>query len=180
MGFERRDDAERVLEVLHKRMAKYGLTLHPDKTRLIPFERPRVGASGRSGSRTFDFLGFTMYWCRTRRGSWRPGMKTRKARVRGFLTTLTDWCRRHRHLPLEDQHAALSRRLRGHFQYFGVNGNGRSLRHVQYQANRVWLKWLQRRSQRGNRLVWERFGAYPKAHPLPPARIYVQIWDPAS
>jgi group II intron reverse transcriptase/maturase len=176
MGFARRDDAERVLEVLHKRTAKYKLTLHPDKTRLIPFERPRSGEDGRSGPRTFDFLGFTMYWCRTRRGGWRLGMKTRKARVQKFLQGLGDWCRRHRHLPLRDQHAALSRRLRGHFLYFGVNGNARSLQLVRYRTERLWMKWLRRRSQRGKRLTWERFSAYLTAHPLPTPRITIQVW----
>jgi group II intron reverse transcriptase/maturase len=179
IGFERQDDAERVLAVLHKRMARYGLTLHPDKTRLIPFARPRYGENGRSGSGTFDFLGFTMYWCRTRRGGWRLGMKTRKARTQRALVALGEWCRRHRHLPLKDQHAALSRRLRGHFRYFGVNGNARSLQQVRFRTERLWLKWLQRRSQRGRRLTWERFGAYLKAHPLPPPRISVQIWTKA-
>jgi group II intron reverse transcriptase/maturase len=179
IGFERQDDAERVLAVLHKRMARYGLTLHPDKTRLIPFARPRYGENGRSGSGTFDFLGFTMYWCRTRRGGWRLGMKTRKARIQRALVALGEWCRRHRHLPLKDQHAALSRRLRGHFRYFGVNGNARSLQQVRFRTERLWLKWLQRRSQRGRRLTWERFRAYLKAHPLPPPRISVQIWTKA-
>ena len=176
IGFARREDAERVLEVLHKRMAKYGLTLHPDKTRLIAFKRPRHGQSDRSGPGTFDFLGFTMYWCRTRRGGWRLGMKTRKARIQRTLMNLGEWCRRHRHLSLKEQHAALSRRLRGHYQYFGVNGNARSLQQVLYRTERLWLKWLQRRGQRGHRLTWEQFGVYLKAHPLPPARISVQIW----
>jgi len=180
MGFERRGDAERVLAVLHKRMAKYGLTLHPGKTRLIPFERPRKGKAGASDSGTFDFLGFTMYWCRTRRGGWRLGMKTRKARIQRTLVSLSEWCRRHRHLPLKDQHAALSRRLRGHFRYFGVNGNMPSLQQVQYQATRTWLKWLRRRSQRGGRMTWDRFGALLHAHPLPAPRICVQIWNTAS
>ena len=176
IGFARQDDAVRVLEVLHKRMAKYGLVLHPEKTSLIPFVRPRKGQNGRSGSGTFDFLGFTMYWCKTRRGGWRLGMKTRKARIQRTLTTLGDRCRRHRHIPLKDQHAALSRRLRGHYQYFGVNGNTRNLRQVLRQTQRLWFKWLQRRSQRGGRLTWKRFGAYLEAHPLPPPRLYVQIW----
>jgi group II intron reverse transcriptase/maturase len=176
IGFERQHDAERVLKVLHKRMAKYGLTLHPDKTRLIPFARPRYGENGRSGTGTFDFLGFTMYWRKSLRGRWQPGMKTSKARAQKFLQGLGDWCRRHRHLPLKDQHAALSRRLQGHFRYFGVNGNGRSLWQVQYRTERLWLKWLRRRSQRGRRLTWQRFGAYLQAHPLPPPRVTRQIW----
>ena len=176
IGFARQDDAKRVLKVLHKRMAKYGLALHPEKTRLIPFVRPRKGQDGRSGLGTFDFLGFTMYWCKTRRGGWRLGMKTRKARIQRAITTLGEWCRRHRHRPLKDQHAALSRRLRGHYQYFGVNGNARSLKQMLYQVERLWLKWLQRRSQRGVRLTWKRFSAYLEVHPLPPSRICVQIW----
>lgn len=179
IGFERQDDAERVLEVLHKRMAEYGLALHPDKTRLIPFARPRYGENGRSGPGTFDFLGFTMYWRRTRRGGWRLGMKTRKAKVQKSLQGLGEWCRRHRHLPLMDQHAALSRRLRGHYQYFGVNGNSRSLSKVALQARRIWFKWLQRRSQRGNRLNWKRFNDYLRQYPLPTPRIVVQVWAQA-
>jgi len=179
MGFQRPEDAERVLEVLHKRMARYGLTLHPEKTRLIPFRRPQYGQRDRSGSGTFDFLGFTVYWCRTRRGGWRPGMKTRKARIQRTLQSLGEWCRRHRHQPLKDQHAALTRRLRGHFQYFGVNGNSRSLSTVLYRTQRLWLKGLQRRSQRGRRLTWERFRAYLQAHPLPRPQVYVQIWPQA-
>jgi group II intron reverse transcriptase/maturase len=160
IGFQRQDDAKRVLNVVHKRMAKYGLG-------------------------TFDFLGFTMYWCKTRRGGWRLGMKTRKACVQRTLTSLGEWCRRHRHLPLTDQHAALSRRLRGHYQYFGVNGNTQSIRKIRYQTQRVWFKWLQRRSQHGRRLTWKRFGAYLlgaylRAHPFPPARFCVQIWATAS
>jgi len=176
MGFERHDDAERVLEVLHKRMAKYGLTLHPEKTRLIAFARPRKAGGEGSGPGTFDFLGFTMFWCRTRRGGWRLGMKTRKARIQRTLISLGEWCRRHRHLPLKDQHAALSRRLLGHQRYFGVNGNSKSLQLVLHRAKRIWLQWLRRRSQRGRRLTWKRFGAYLDAHPLPPPRIHVKIW----
>lgn len=138
VGFERRDDAVRVLELLQQRMAEYGLTLHPDKTRLIPFARPgHTGKNGDSGPGTFDFLGFTLYWCRTRRGSWRLGMKTRKARVQRAIKALGDWCRRHQHRPLKEQHDALVRRLRGHFQYFGVNGNLRSLKQLLHHATRL-------------------------------------------
>jgi len=176
IGFEKPEDADRVLAVLHKRMAKYGLTLHPEKTRLIPFERPRFGQEKGTGSGTFDFLGMTMYWRRSQRGGWYLGMGTRKAKVQKFLHALGEWCRRHRHLPLKDQHAALSSRLRGHFRYFGVNGNIRRLQTVLHRSKRLWLLRLRRRSQRGNRLTWKRFDAYLKAHPLPPPRICVSIW----
>jgi hypothetical protein len=103
-------------------------------------------------------------------------METRKAKVQKFLHKLGEWCRRHRHLPLKDQHAALGRRLRGHFRYFGVNGNSRKLQAVLDRSKRVWLHQLRRRSQRGSRLTWKRFDAYLKAHPLPPPKICVPIW----
>jgi group II intron reverse transcriptase/maturase len=176
IGFAKREDAERVLRILHLRMAKYGLTLHPEKTRLIAFARPASDANGGSGPKTFDFLGFTLYWCKTRRGKWRLGLKTRKARIQKATKAIGEWCRRQRHESRANQHAALSRRLRGHYQYFGVNGNLRSLRLVQRQAARVWLKWLRRRSHRARRLTWKRFNAHLDAFPLPRPKIYVQIW----
>lgn len=179
IGLEREDDAKHVLEQLQLRMAEYGLDLHPDKTRLIPFRRPQMGAKRGQRSETFDFLGFTMYWGRTRRGYWTLHMKTRKASFKKALKAFSDWCRRHRHLSLEEQHAALARRLRGHYAYFGVNGNSRCLMMLLHKVQRIWRKWLERRGQRG-RLPWKRFGAYLKAFPLPRPRICVQIWSKAS
>jgi group II intron reverse transcriptase/maturase len=176
IGFEHEEDAERVLEVMGRRMSKYGLTLHPEKTRLIPFRRPPFGASRGSSPATFDFLGFTLFWRRTYRGAWAFGMKTRKARVQRMLKSLHEWCRRHRHLPRKEQHAALSGRLSGHYNYFAVNGNYQSLAQVHHRAKRIWLYWLRRCSQRGRLLTWERFRAYLAQFPLPAPRIKVQIW----
>ena len=122
-GFERQDDAERVMEVLGKRMGRFGLTLHPDKTRLLPFRRPPAGQTGGKGPATFDFLGFTLHWRRARSGRWGMMCKTRQARLRRSIQAIADWCRRYRHLPVKEQHAALTRRIQGHFNYFGVNGN---------------------------------------------------------
>jgi RNA-directed DNA polymerase len=175
IGFERRDDAQRVQEVLGKRLQRYGLTLHPDKTRLLPFLRPGQEQAGGKGPATFDFLGFTLYWRRTRRGRWRLGCKTRSARLRRAINAVSDWCRCQRHQPLAVQHAALASRLRGHFNYFGVNGNLRSLKDLLYQAKRAWYKWLGRRSQRA-RLTWERFAQILRDFPLPWPRIVVTIW----
>ena len=127
IGFEREEDARRVRAVLEKRLGRFGLTLHPDKTRLLPFWRPSTTQQSGQGPATFDFLGFTFYWRRTRTGHWRMGCKTRRASLRRAKQAIYDWCRRHRHQPVEAQHAALSRRLRGHFNYFGVSGNFRSL-----------------------------------------------------
>jgi group II intron reverse transcriptase/maturase len=175
IGFEHRDDAERVMVVLAKRMARYGLTLHPEKTRLLDFRPPRRSQRRGKGAATFDFLGFTVYWRHTRGGTWQMTCKTRKARVARAVRSVHDWCRRHRHLPVRDQHAALARRLRGHYQYFGVNGNFQCLRVVALQARRSWYKWLCRRSQR-KRLNWERFNDLLRDFPLPRPHVAVQLW----
>ncbi len=166
IGFEREDDARRVMEVLGKRLGRFGLALHPDKTRLLPFRRPPAGQKGGKGPATFDFLGFTLYWARTRKGRWGMFCKTRSASLRRIIQSVYDWCRRHRHLPVKAPHAALTRRIQGHFNYFGVSGNFRCLLLVVEQARRFWYKWLCRRSQR-KRLTWERFADLLRDFPLP-------------
>jgi group II intron reverse transcriptase/maturase len=175
MGFERQDDAERVMAVLGKRLAKFGLTLHPDKTRLLPFGRPPKEQHKGKGPGTFDFLGFTLYWARNRWGKWNIRCKTRSARLGRAIRRLYSFCRGQRHQPVAEQHSALRRRIRGHFNYFGVNGNIRSLRLLVRHAERAWFKWLCRRSQRA-RLTWERFTDLLKDFPLPRPRVLVQIW----
>ena len=175
--FERRDDAERVMGVLPKRFGRFGLTLHPDKTRLVPFRHPPAKQLGGKGPATIDFLGFTFYWGRARTGRWMMWCKTRRARLSRAIGALTDWCRRHRHLPVKAQHAALTRRLRGHFNYFGVSGNFRNLQLVVEGVRRAWFKWLRRRSQQRH-LTWEKFGALLERFPLPRPQIRVRIWGP--
>src|SRR5262249_32377778 len=115
--FERREDAEQVMAELNERMKEYHLTLHPEKTRLLESRPPPSDGDGK-GTATFDFLGFTMYWQRTRRGRWTMMCKTRRTSLRRAIQTVTDWCRCHRHLPVKDQHAALTRRVQGHMNYF--------------------------------------------------------------
>jgi RNA-directed DNA polymerase len=175
IGFEHHDDAERVIAVLSKRFERHGLTLHPDKTRLIAFTRPPASQRGGKGPGTFDFLGFTFYWGRTRRGRWMMWCRTRHARLRRSLQSVAEWCRRYRHLSVQAQHAALTRRLVGHFNYFGVNGNFRSLACLVEETKRAWFKWLRRRSQR-TRLNWERFERLLERYPLPRPRIMVRLW----
>ena len=177
IGFEREDDARRVMTVLGKRLGRFGLALHPDKTQLVPFRRPPAGQTGGKGPATFNFLGFTLYWARTRKGRWSMFCKTRSASLRRAMLSVYAWCRRHRHLPVKVQHAALTRRIQGHFNYFGVSGNFRSLLRVVEQAKRSWYKWLCRRSQR-TRLNWERFADLLRDFPLPRPRITVRIWGP--
>jgi group II intron reverse transcriptase/maturase len=175
MGFEREDDARRVVAVLDKRMGRFGLTLHPDQTRLVPFGRPPQGPQSGKGPATFDFLGFTCSWARSRKGRWGMCCKTRRASLRRAKEALYDWCRRHRHQPAKAQHAALSQRVRGHFHSFGVRGNVRRLLRLVEATKRAWYKWLCRRSQR-TRLTWKRFGDLLQQFPLPRPRMTVRIW----
>ena len=174
LGFELAEDAQRVWEVLGKRFEKYGLRLHPKKTRSFTFEPPRGDSKG--GGATFDFLGFTAHWQRGRKsGSWRVAFRTRGARLRRAIQGAADWCRRHRHLPVKQQHLALSRKLNGHFNYFGLNGNAGSLKVLHHKVVRLWKKWLDRRSQRA-RMTWKRFEQLLAANTLPAPTIRVQIW----
>jgi RNA-directed DNA polymerase len=175
LGFEHQEDAERVWAVLHQRMAKYGLRLHPEKTRLVPFRRPPPRQEGGKGPGTFDFLGFTLLWQRNRGKQWGMTFRTRKARLQKAKTAISDYCRRHRHRPLKEQHASLCRRIRGHINYFGVSGNFASIRRLVRAAQRSWYTWLRRRSGRKH-LIWQRFWDILKAFPLPQPRIKVRLW----
>jgi RNA-directed DNA polymerase len=175
MGFEYQEDAERVKEVLAKRLQRYGLTLHPDKTRLLDFRQPPAAQQHGQGPATFDFLGFTLYWQRGRRGRWRLACQTRSARLRRAIAAVYAWCRGHRHEAVQVQHAALRSRLQGHINYFGVNGNLRMVACLVHQAQHAWYKWLRRRSQQ-TRLTWGRFMDLLKSHPLPRPRVVVPIW----
>lgn len=177
-GFERQDDAENVRTVLEERLAEFGLRLNLDKTRLLDFRAPRKSQGEGKGRGTFDFLGFTWYWRRTRRGRWTVACKTRRARLTRAIRSVYEWCRSHLHRPVKEQHAALTRRIQGHFNYFGVSGNMHSLTAVTYSARRAWFKWLNRRSQRA-RLTWERFEDLLRDFPLPEPRIIVNIWKGA-
>jgi group II intron reverse transcriptase/maturase len=177
LGFEQEEDAERVFEVLPKRFAKYALTLHPEKTRLLPFHKPGPNDRPRGGpgqSRSFDFLGFTLYWGRSRKGNWVVRRKTAKDRLSRALRAVEQWCRRHRHAPVTWQHERLSRKLRGHYAYYGMTGNGRSLASFRHHVERIWRKWLRRRSNA--KLPWSRFSAFLQRSPLPPARIVHSVY----
>jgi RNA-directed DNA polymerase len=175
LGFERQDDAQRVLAVFGKRLERYGLKLHPQKTRLLDFRAPSRSLGEGKSPTTFDFLGFCWYWRRTRKGSWSVTCKTRRARLARAIQAVYAWCREHRHLPVKEQHATLTRKVQGHINYFGVNGNMASLQRFVGQVHRSWFKWLNRRSQRA-RLTWERYEDLLQALPLPRARIVVTIW----
>jgi RNA-directed DNA polymerase len=180
MGFACEDDARRVLEVLPKRFGKYGLTLHPDKTRLMPFGRPSgsrtktdSGEGGKPG--TFEFLGFTHYWGRSRKGYWMVQRKTASSRLSRALAKIAAWCRSNRHRPVAEQHQTLWQKVRGHFGYFGVAGNSEALRRFRHEVARIWRKWLSRRRRRGP-LSWLRFTELLRRYPLPPAVLVHSVY----
>ena len=162
MGFSRREDAERVLAVLPKRFAKYGLKLHPEKTRLVRFVRPR---KGRPPPGTFDFLGFTHHWGPSRKGKPALKRKTAKSRLNRTLKGFNEWMRRCRHIPVPAQRQILNGKLWGHYAYFGITGNSAALWAVWERVRQLWRKWLSRRSPRGY-LSWDTYVSLLERHPL--------------
>ena len=166
--FQYREDAEKVLDVLKKRFAKYGLTLHPEKTRLMEFGRKALAKSEKADGpkpATFDFLGFTHICMRSRRRKFTIHVHTMRKRLRRSLKNVTVWCREHRHDPVDEQQEALNRKLRGHYQYYGRSSNSRSIGEFYERVRRIWQKWLNRRT-RGNRLNWLAYQQLLTRYPL--------------
>jgi len=176
-------DARRVMEVLPKRLGRFGLTLHPDKTRMVYFKRPtwRPGR-GHRGPRpqTFDLLGFTHYWGRTRKGRWAVTRKTAKDRFSRAVKKIAQWCRDNRHIPVAEQRKTLSLKLRGHDAYYGITGNARALERLREAVKRTWRKWLDRRGDRKRRMTWDRFNVLLRRYPLPAARVVHSAMKPSA
>lgn len=163
-------DARRVAEVLPSRFGRFGLRLHPEKTRLLDFRRPHSEGGPSRGPGSFDFLGMTHYWGRSRRGNRLVKRKTAKRRLSQALKRLRAWCRKYRHRPVRWQQQTLSRKLQGHYAYYGITGNFRSLNAYYRQARRIWRTWLDRRSQK-RQMAWEKFKLLLQRYPLPRPRI---------
>ena len=180
MTFETHHDAKRVLEVLGKRLGRYGLTLHPDKTRFIDFRPERRGGTHPDCKEPpFDFLGFTHTWVKSRKGKNGVRQTTAKSRLARALVAIKDWCRTNRHWPVLVQHAKLSAKLRGHYAYYGITGNIRQLDQYRQQVTKTWRKWLERRT-RAKRLTWARFNTFLARHPLPRAKIIHRYATPSE
>ena len=173
IGFDREIDARRVFEVLPQRFSKYGLTIHPDKTRLLSFQRPasRRSASAGPGDRpgSFDLLGFTHYWGRSRKGHWIVKRKTAKNRLQRAVRSAAQWCRKHRHRPIIEQHRILCQKLRGHYAYYGITGNSCSLSAFRTAVAHTWRRWLSRRSRQRS-MTWTVFSRLLERYPLAPVR----------
>jgi RNA-directed DNA polymerase len=168
-------DARRVMDVLPKRFARFRLTIHPEKTALIAFQRPPSRETSARGTGSFDFLGFTHYWAKTRRGYWVIKGKTVGKRLRRFMRALWTWWRDSRHVPLHEQYQTLCLKLRGYYQYYGIRGNFKRLEAVFEHTERAWRYWLSRRSHKGH-IRWQKFVAsVPRKLPLPKPRIVHHI-----
>lgn len=174
MGFERQEDAERVYAVLPKRFAKYGLDIHPEKTRLIDFHPP----TGGQGGTAFDFLGFTHAWSMSRKG--RPFVRrhTMSKRFTRARRAVQDYCRETLTEPIPIQWLGLCRKLRGHYAYYGIQGNGIGLKRFHYEVTRIWLRSLRRRAGHAAAAWnWQRYTCLLKRMPLPPPLLPDGAWS---
>lgn len=173
LGCENAEDAQRMMRVLPKRFAKFGLTIHPDKSKMIKFKWPsKFTAKPNTG--TFDFLGFTHYWGRSRNGVWvikRQTMKKRQARA---MRNLYQYCRFNRHEPVAEQFKKLSSKLHGLYNYYGIIGNYRALWMLYEEVRKIWCKWLGRRTRNGY-ISWDKFERFLKDWQLPRPRISAQV-----
>jgi group II intron reverse transcriptase/maturase len=194
IGCELEADARRLMEVLPKRFAKHGLTIHPEKTKLIEFGRPRnrlpaqATASARpnapsaskpagepgSENGTFDFLGFTHFWTRSLKGYWVIQRRTSRKRIKRTQKGFWHWCRDNRHLSLAEQYATLCQKLRGFYQYAGIRGNYRAMESVLEAVRRTWRYWLSRRSHK-SAIPWEAYEKLLDRCPLPRPKIIHNI-----
>jgi group II intron reverse transcriptase/maturase len=173
IGFRDERDAHRVLEVIPQRFGKYGLTVHPTKTKLVRF-RPPSSRKDRNESPddrpgTFDLLGFTHYWARSRNGYWVVKLKTAKDRFTRAVRSIDHWCRDNRHLTIQEQHKKLNEKLRGHYAYYGVTGNSAALARFLHEVGPRWRRWLNRRNNIRS-MTWERFLVILRRYPLAPNR----------
>jgi group II intron reverse transcriptase/maturase len=184
IGFRDDRDAQRVMGVIPKRFGKYGLTVHPTKTKLVPFRPPSLTTKDwnkppgdRPGS--FDFLGFTHYWARSLRGYWVVKLKTASDRFSRAVRSMDSWCRANRHLPIKEQQQKLNEKLRGHYAYYGVTGNGTALSRFLHEVERRWRKWLRRRN-RLRSLNWSVFCRLLQRYPLAPVRTIRSVYRHAA
>ena len=163
-----------MMSVLTKRFARFDLTIQPKKTKLIRFGRPESHSDSGDQNGTFDFLGFTRYWAKSRKGFWVIKRKTSKKRFKRTMKCLWSWCRDNRHVQIQDQYKTLCSKLRGHFQYYGVRGNYPLLELIFKHAEEAWRYWLGKCS-RTSYISWSKFEQLRKSFPLSRPRIVHNI-----
>lgn len=164
------EDADRIICALQGRMERFSLKLNLEKTKRINFSRSRMQNGEKQG--TFDFLGLTFYWGKSRKGYWIPKVKTSKKRKRSKRKAVKEWCRKTRHkAKLLELWKIFCSKLRGHIQYYGVSYNSREVANFVHRAVGIFFKWMNRRSQRKS-FSWDRFGKFLEIYP--PPKIIVQ------
>jgi RNA-directed DNA polymerase len=171
-------DARYIEQVLRERCAKFDLELHPEKTRVINLDRRQRCRANRKGhqSHTFDFLGFTHYWGKSRKGNPTLRRQTSGKKFRKACKAMSKWLRQVRHTAkLKEWWPTLQAKLRGHYQYYGISGNRRAIERYHYVTKRLVFKWINRRSQKAS-FNWEGFTAYLKLYPLPEPRIVHHLY----
>jgi len=184
--FQLKYDAERVRNVISKRFEKYGLAVHPEKTQLIDFRSPthsercreeqsNDNEKGGGRQQTFDLLGFTHYWGKTRKGGWAVMRKTMKSRFARSVQKIDQWCCSNRHKPIREQWKELCVKVRGHYGYYGITGNIRSIRKFRYQVERSWRRWLDRRNSKRS-FTWEKFKDFLVRFSLPIPKIVHSVF----
>jgi RNA-directed DNA polymerase len=157
------------MEVLPKRFAKYGLTLHPEKTRLVEFGRYAEANAKKQGKKpcTLDFLGLTHICARSRKGKFTVHVRTMKKRLRRGLTATAEWCQANRHKPVDEQQKTLKAKLRGHYQYYGRPTNYRSIPQLYREVCHIWRKRLAAALVEEG-CPWEKFTAIRARQIAPP------------
>lgn len=165
LGCENAEDGKRLMEVLPKRFEKYGLTIHPEKSKMIRFERASR-FSEISDNGTFDFLGFTHYWGRSRSDNWVVKRKTAKKRLKRAMRNIHVYCRNNKHEPIREQHADLRSKLHGLYNYYGIPCNYEAMYALYRFTRRAWKRWLGRRTRSGF-IKWELFDRFLKVFRLP-------------
>ena len=184
IGFRDERDAKRVMEVVPKRLGRFGLTVHPTKTKLVPFRPPSSRTKDRNGPRddrpgTLDLLGFTHYWGRSLKGYWVVKLKTAADRFSRAVRSIDSWCRDNRHISIREQQQKLNQKLRGHYAYYGVTGNSGALSRFLWEVERHWRKWLYRRS-RSRSMNWTRFRRVLQRYPLARVRTVRSVYRHAA
>ncbi|TWH60203.1 group II intron reverse transcriptase/maturase [Desulfitobacterium sp. LBE] len=166
--FQYQRDAQRFYEAFEKRLGKFNLEIAQEKTRIIEFGRFAERDIKRRGGRkpkTFDFLGFTHYCGKNRKGRFKLKWKTARKKFQAKVTAFTEWIKANRNLPLKDIWENVNSKLRGHFNYYGVSDNWRGLLKYKKEVERVLCEWLRRRSQR-SKLTWPWFNQLKKIYPI--------------
>jgi hypothetical protein len=184
--FQKQYDADRVMKVISKRFEKYGLTVHPEKTKLIDFRSPNRSdrcrekksnddENRRDKPETFDLLGFTHYWGKTRKGNWAVQRKTMKSRLARCIQSIKQWCRKNMHKPVREQWEKLKAKVNGHYAYYGITGNSRAIGSFRNQVHRQWRHWLNRRN-RENSMTWVKFNLLLERYSLPLPKIVHSVF----